>query len=504
MRKTLFVVLLLLLGWVNVSKSNELLHKSIITGLDMYQVINPIQSADGKYNGFIGVDRSNDRVDIFDSSGEVTSSIPAGDSLITAIANLRNYSDTLAVYMLTVSHQPWPWSGRLTDDNLYTISIATISGEDVSTASVRPECYSTDGQIENLAGSLEFETDNDLHITGLIFHGTLKTSLWEATMGVTVTEHVTYAGYDLNLDSLMVREAVNYRQAGYFGGTDKVGVARSAHYYKWVDDPPFDIYTDDRTNFSIYNDTSRLASITTSRGSTKLVQVGEFVAQAPNEEVIYGGYSYDLLGLREGASDHWACYAVNDSTVSEIWWRTAPWKFDPYFYFKPQNAIVGIVNGLSINLLSCRTGIYIGMTPLEHIMYHRAFLVADQIELPYLFGVLGDSVYVYRMDILTDVDDVPVDVLPESYSLEQNYPNPFNPSTTIEFNVPTRSDVRIIVYDILGRQVASLIDGSRPAGRHSVRWNGINSDGSPVATGVYFYSLEIDGRVESKKMLLLK
>lgn len=89
--------------------------------------------------------------------------------------------------------------------------------------------------------------------------------------------------------------------------------------------------------------------------------------------------------------------------------------------------------------------------------------------------------------------------IPGEYSLYQNYPNPFNPSTTISFDIPRSSDVQLIVYDLLGRQVASLASGNFPAGQHSVRF-----DASGLASGIYIYRLHAGSFVEMKKLLLIK
>jgi hypothetical protein len=88
---------------------------------------------------------------------------------------------------------------------------------------------------------------------------------------------------------------------------------------------------------------------------------------------------------------------------------------------------------------------------------------------------------------------------PHSFALEQNYPNPFNPSTSIKFELAKSSDVKLSVYDILGREVSVLVNERRDAGVHEVRF-----DGSNLASGVYFYRLQAGDFVSSKKLLLLK
>ena len=86
-----------------------------------------------------------------------------------------------------------------------------------------------------------------------------------------------------------------------------------------------------------------------------------------------------------------------------------------------------------------------------------------------------------------------------------NHPNPFNPTTTIDFEVPVAAYTRIAVYDVAGRHVVTLVDGMMTAGKKTAVWNGHNRRGERVASGVYFYRLDVSGqRALTKKMVLLK
>ena len=96
------------------------------------------------------------------------------------------------------------------------------------------------------------------------------------------------------------------------------------------------------------------------------------------------------------------------------------------------------------------------------------------------------------------------DALPTSFSLEQNYPNPFNPTTEIAFALPTDSYVELNVFNILGQKVTTLVAGDKPAGNHVFTWDGTDSDGGSVASGIYFYRISADNFTAAKKMMLLK
>jgi hypothetical protein len=91
-------------------------------------------------------------------------------------------------------------------------------------------------------------------------------------------------------------------------------------------------------------------------------------------------------------------------------------------------------------------------------------------------------------------------------TLAQNYPNPFNPTTTIDFALPSGQPARValVVYDVTGARVRTLVDRTLPGGRHSIRWDGRNEAGSPVGSGVYFYRLSAAGATQTRKMVLLK
>ena len=94
--------------------------------------------------------------------------------------------------------------------------------------------------------------------------------------------------------------------------------------------------------------------------------------------------------------------------------------------------------------------------------------------------------------------------VPTSYALNQNYPNPFNPSTEVSFALKADGNVRLSVYNVLGQQVRTLVDEWMPAGNHSVTWDGRSNDGSPAASGIYFYRIQANDFVDTRKMTLLK
>ena len=119
-------------------------------------------------------------------------------------------------------------------------------------------------------------------------------------------------------------------------------------------------------------------------------------------------------------------------------------------------------------------------------------------------GGYDDSMYVNN-NIVADVDeDEHGNILPHQFELSQNYPNPFNPVTNIKYNIPARSYVTIEVYNVIGQKIRTLVDENKSAGEYHTTWNGDDSYGQKVSTGVYFCRFQAGDYVETKKMILLK
>jgi hypothetical protein len=103
----------------------------------------------------------------------------------------------------------------------------------------------------------------------------------------------------------------------------------------------------------------------------------------------------------------------------------------------------------------------------------------------------------------TDVEDAN-HLVPAKFEVFQNYPNPFNPTTTISYTLPKNSFVTLKVYDVLGREVKTLVNTEQKPGVYNMLWNGENNFGTKVASGIYIYRVTAGAKVQSKKMILMK
>jgi hypothetical protein len=94
--------------------------------------------------------------------------------------------------------------------------------------------------------------------------------------------------------------------------------------------------------------------------------------------------------------------------------------------------------------------------------------------------------------------------VPQKFELLQNYPNPFNPSTQIRFDLADASEVRLVVFNLLGQKVRTLVAANMPAGAHHIAWDGRDDRGLDVSTGLYLYKLQAASFVSCRKMLLTR
>ncbi|NOX90155.1 MAG: T9SS type A sorting domain-containing protein [Calditrichaeota bacterium] len=128
----------------------------------------------------------------------------------------------------------------------------------------------------------------------------------------------------------------------------------------------------------------------------------------------------------------------------------------------------------------------------------------------------SDNATKYSPIVATDTDDSPLKTnpsditrdgqfLPDKFQLYNNFPNPFNPSTTLKFDLPkSTANVQLVIYDILGRRIATLFSGDLTAGRYSYLWNGRNQFGNAVPSGVYFATFKAGNYSRTIKMMLVK
>ena len=152
--------------------------------------------------------------------------------------------------------------------------------------------------------------------------------------------------------------------------------------------------------------------------------------------------------------------------------------------------------------LAAQTAVVGGTVSTSATIVRNASVSFEEKENPAnVYSAVTDSAGKYQVTVsLTSVaSSVP---LPTTFELEQNYPNPFSSSTAISYQLTSQADVRVTIYDILGRVVREAVVTAQAAGTHSILWDGSSARGQKVAPGVYFYSVRAGGEFRVRKMVL--
>jgi hypothetical protein len=116
-------------------------------------------------------------------------------------------------------------------------------------------------------------------------------------------------------------------------------------------------------------------------------------------------------------------------------------------------------------------------------------------------GIISGFLTNYSL-LITDVKDEQ-EIIPTVYKLNQNYPNPFNPSTIINYQIPEEGFVTLKIYDILGKEVKTLVNENKPAGNYNIHFDASSASGG-LASGIYIYRLTAGSFISTKKMTMIK
>ena len=215
----------------------------------------------------------------------------------------------------------------------------------------------------------------------------------------------------------------------------------------------------------------------------------EEIGLLESEPLILGDKLLGTLGA------HYYKVNVSDSSLQNISIELLP------YYPEEGNLYLTIINNASIQTTPMEENEQVvDVTITDEVRFIVSAFTYELLDLLYAVRIVPNSTA--STDQLTIESD---NAIPNLHSLNGNYPNPFNPSTTIYYFIPEEASVVIDIYNINGQKVNTYTSEKEALGEHSIQWNGKDEKGSGLESGIYLYSMIIDGRVvDSKKMLLLK
>lgn len=281
-----------------------------------------------------------------------------------------------------------------------------------------------------------------------------------------------------------------------FAGTDNGSIYRSSNNgQNWsITDNDFNGL---KVNSIIINNNNIYAGASSSWGRYGQVFMSSNNGDSWNAigDSIY--YGVKILGSKEGtiyASSARNLYTFNSDGSN---WNSIP---------SPEGIIQLIIKKNSF-IASTGNGIYVSINKgLDWSVKNQGFINYEVLQ-PTVYAMLEDNGYLYASQEYASIwkrpmreligDDASVN--PTDYVLKQNYPNPFNPVTNIEFSLPIAGNVKLDIYDITGKLVASLLDQDINTGTYNVTWNASN-----ISSGIYFYKLSTKYFTQTKKMMLIK
>jgi hypothetical protein len=199
------------------------------------------------------------------------------------------------------------------------------------------------------------------------------------------------------------------------------------------------------------------------------------------------GYSVDNLAPQV---PEWFSVAYNTGNGNELSWNECP--DNDFQYFCIYRSGSEDFNVLSENLAHMTTGTHWLDDIEDGYLYSYKITAVDY---------AGNESSPASPESVTDAETPDI---PQAFALHQNVPNPFNPSTRISFDLPAQAHVKLVIYDVSGRLVLTLVNKDMEQGHKEISWDGRDNSGRKVASGIYFYRLAAGAFTETKKMVLLK
>ena len=197
--------------------------------------------------------------------------------------------------------------------------------------------------------------------------------------------------------------------------------------------------------------------------------------------------------------NHEQLYYKKDAVAGDYWMQPSPWIGAPDLHYEVKDTHTTMIFGRLTNLkfihITDSSLISVSQTWTEEF----GLLLETETwgTLATLTGCYIDGVVYGDTSLAVSVDDDPFII--HNFKLYQNYPNPFNPATTIEYELQEYAYVNLKVYDVLGNEIAVLVNEEKYAGKYSIKFNG-----KDLTSGVYFYKLTIGGNTQVRKMILLQ
>ncbi len=485
------------------------------TVIDMIQNAVPIQFGWGSYgSGARGVFKN---VTIQGSNGR------GSDNRVIS-AHAGTYNKELIIQNSTI-YNPYGTLFNFMDETAYIDVMISFS----------------DIELKNFKN--EFKADTDIYINGSYYDASTTQSKWTVdgdpdsqapTVTMTLPTNTLSVGGSLNVTAEVTDNLEQIWRVELYMNDELVAVDRTVPYdlsTKAVVPGEFEVYVK-AVDADLNEGKSETATVVVEQATEQLPYNGvpfEIPIRIEAEEFDVGGEGVSYHDSEPGRAGGDEEYRKGDAPDVEF----GPWESPSGGY-----ALAWVQNDewyeYTINVKEAGDyDFYVGYcTPNDSLSLHFKIddVVMDSIELyqtgdvwnvwaetdhfvtiPLAAGQHVLQVFIAKagfnldyIDVRSPVSAVESERLPAVFALLQNYPNPFNPETTISYHLNAAGHTTLTIYNVLGQNIRTLVDGVEPAGVNSVTWNGLDDNGHQVYTGIYFYKLETEHQTALKKMILVK
>lgn len=499
---TVLVLTLLTFSSLN-AQPFELIFTERQGGVENYACFDPLLDESHQFAGFIYCDTARRQVIVDDFKADSAITIDVDGVPVKTIHYYYQERETLVIYVLINDGLEMPRIGLL-----------AVSSEGVSKTSVTANCFTAPGSLTGiLRQDLIFERDARGEVTGVWFETALEFEDYGAGMGGTFEVVSTSILYGLDLKSEMLRDNVTGIRAGNLTGDETTELVTFNNYlYSYrLSDMGFGPEEGrvSWTSYGVRDAVERsLANQVTDDGHTHDVFVADFEPGIPFDEVIYYGDAYDLTDDHIDAASHLACYTVVEESPRQLWYlEIGGIEFD--HIYTDQNLLIGHSDSGEIVFVDCRRGEIVDTVLLgRNLTEINFFETYDDPTTLNLVGRSHDTVFVYRFDISITVESFAgseqEQEVPTSFTLHQNHPNPFNGETRLSFDNEESQFLSLKVYNILGQEVATLMEGVYSPGTYYAYWSGEDDRGISQSSGVYFAKLQGGPESQIIKLIYLK
>jgi len=493
-----FIVILTFISSTTIAMPNYVIFEKKVDGAENLAHIDPLLNASKELSGFIFSDSIQNQVTIRFIAGD-SSKVVKFEYPPQKTVHYFDQDNNLVLY--TLVNKPMVGIGFVP-----LIIETTVSQFGIEQESIVVNPFSNWGKIEEIVKQdIRLESSVDNTSLFLIFESNYK-----------FVNHISATNNEIEYVPTSVVYSTEDNYEIYRAQISSIdwGILMEDEFYNDIKILNYDFSWSDQFNkgaqkytYLTISDTigNEIYSFESDSGETYDVFIGQFFHSTPEQEIIYHGFSNDLIGYYN-QDEFIASYKIVNGYPEELWYREIN---DVKFkhFFKSSDQLIGLSKSNYIVSLNVLNGEIIDSVKLDRNLDNIGFFESGNYQPQLnLIGLNYDTVFVYKFEksVVNKSTGGGGESLPKSFELLGSHPNPFNGETKIEFITNDAQYLTLKIYNILGQEIKSLAASSFGPGSYTFYWDGSNEDGSSQSSGIYFARLEGVSGSQMIKLIYIK